>query len=275
MTERQQYYKELIAYIVEKHYHVEIDITKASEVPLPNVRMDMVFDIPKENLVGKEASRPFSYWAEVNIVHIKAVNDRLTKADVVQYLGELYIMATSARAKDKSIALTIVSAEKVPSNIFEGLYSRVESTEVPWIQRIVAEAKAYLFTLEDLPQSDEYRCFLPFQPLAVLAGAKEVIRKISRKRPSTQEELLLLFWLRRLQPEFYEEGIEMPRNMVEVINELCPEALQIRENKGRELGKDEEKNTIARNMLRKGLDIAFIAEITGLNPEEIVKLKLE
>lgn len=270
MTERQQYYRELIAYLVEKHYQVEIDITKASEVPLPNVRVDMVFEIPKENLEKGTAS-PFPYWGEVNIVHIKAVNDRLTKTDVIQYLGELYILATTARAKDKSIALTIVNAEKVPKSLFEGLYSRLESTEIAWVQKIIAEAPVYLFTLEDLPQTEQYRCFLPFQPLTVLAEAGEVIRKISRKKPSTQEELLILFWLRRLQPKFYEEDIEMPRDMLEVINELCPEALRSRENKGRE----EEKKAIARNMLKEGLAVALIAKITRLNPDEIVKLKQE
>jgi hypothetical protein len=178
MTERQQYYKELIAHIVEKYYHVEIDISKASEVPLPNVRIDMVFDIPKQNL-AKGIVSPFP--------------------------------------------------------------------------------------------CEQHRCFLPFQPLPVLTEAKEVIRKIFKKKPATQEELLLLFWLRRLQPAFYKEDIAMPRDMVEVINELCPEALQASRNKG----KEEEKETIARNMLRKGLDLALIAEITGLNLDEISKLRQE
>lgn len=33
MIERQQYYKELIAYLVEKYYQIQIDLTKDTEVP--------------------------------------------------------------------------------------------------------------------------------------------------------------------------------------------------------------------------------------------------
>jgi hypothetical protein len=249
---------------------VEIDISKASEVPLPNVRMDMVFDIPKQNLVKGTAS-PFPYLAEVNIVHIKAVNDRLTKTDVVQYLGELYILSTSARAKDKSIALVIVSAEKVPKSILEGLYSRVEPTEIAWIQRIIAEAPAYLFTLEDLPQSEQHCCFLPFQPLAVLQETKQEIRQVVQDAPGNKEKSLFVFWLRKLQPEFYDKEIGMPIDIEEVAKELFPKTLQARENKGRE----EEKKAIARSMLKEGLAVALIAKTTGLNPDEISKLRQE
>jgi hypothetical protein len=42
---------------------------------------------------------------------------------------------------------------------------------------------------------------------------------------------MLLFWLRKLQPEFFKE-IEMPRDMLEVIEELCPEALQKKKVEG-------------------------------------------
>jgi hypothetical protein len=224
VAERQQYYKELIAYIIEKHYAVKIDLTTDTEVPTPNIRVDMVFEIPKRKL-SKASASPFPYLAEINILHIKAVNDRLTREDVIQYLGELYILATSARAKEKSVVLTIVSAEQVGPSIVEGLRSRIEATKIPWISKIEAELPAYIFTLERLPREKQYQCFLPFQPLSVLEVAKENIQQITQQKPATQENIMLLFWLRKLQPEFFKE-IEMPRDMVEVIEELCPEALQ-------------------------------------------------
>ncbi|MEM7658302.1 MAG: hypothetical protein AAF399_19405, partial [Bacteroidota bacterium] len=42
---------------------------------------------------------------------------------------------------------------------------------------------------------------------------------------------------------------------------------------GREEGREAEKLAIAREMLRKGLDSALIAELTGLRTEEIERLK--
>ena len=102
MTERQQYYKELIGRFMEKYYEVKIDPTKHTEAPLPNARMDMFFEIPEERLSSPISPSPFPFLAEVNIVHIKAVNDKLTVNDVRQYLGELYVICESDIIKKKS-----------------------------------------------------------------------------------------------------------------------------------------------------------------------------
>jgi hypothetical protein len=263
MNERQQYYRELIEYIIKKHYDVDIDITKTSEVPLPNVRMDMVVEIPKANL-EKGTCSAFPYWAEMNIVHIKAVNDKLTKMDVVQYLGELYILATSSKAKDKSIVLVIVSAEKVQESIFKDLRSKVKETAYPWIQEIVGEAPAYLFILENLPPSQEHRYFLPFQPLSAIAQAKNFMQEIVKHPEVTKEELLFLFWLRRLQPKFYQEVIQMPRDIVAVIDELFPQIRTEGRAEGEEAGI---KKGALQGKIEAILDIKFSEEGLALMPQ--------
>lgn len=231
MTERQLYYRELIAHIIEKYYTVTVDLTKNAEVTLPNVRTDIIFEVPKSRL-AKIKESPFPYLEEVNLFHIKAVNDRLTKNDVIQYLGELYIVGTSGRTKGKSVALTIISAEKILPNVVEGLRSKIEATDISWIQKIEAEVPAYIFTLAGLPQTEEYRFFLPFQPLPKLKEAQEDIQKIAQRRPHSTEETLFLFYLKKLQPDFYREEIEMKIDMEEIVKELCPKTLQAKENRG-------------------------------------------
>lgn len=189
----------------------------------------MVFEIPKENL-EKATGSPFPYFAEVNVVHIKALNDKLTREDVIQYLGELYIIGSSARYKNKSIVLAIISAEKAAKTIWKGLYSRIDSTEDAYIYKIGAELPAYLFVLEDLPGSEQYKCFWPFQPMLVLKEVKEHLQELVQQKIYTPEEALILLWLKRLQPNFYKE-IEMVIDTEEIIKELCPKTLQATSNK--------------------------------------------
>ncbi len=153
-TERQEYYQELVAYIVQKDYGVKIELTKDTESTLPRIRTDMLFEIPKENLVqAKESHLPC--LAEVSLVHIKAVNDRLTQDDVVQYLGELYIVAVKEKAKGKNTSLTILSAERILPSVTEGLLYEIKATEKPFLFQIVAQIPAYIYVLEGLPKSKE------------------------------------------------------------------------------------------------------------------------
>jgi predicted transposase YdaD len=42
-----------------------------------------------------------------------------------------------------------------------------------------------------------------------------------------------------------------------------------------EKGMEKEKLVIAKNMLRKGCEISFMQEVTGLSKEEVEKLKQE
>ena len=55
------------------------------------------------------------------------------------------------------------------------------------------------------------------------------------------------------------------------------EELNIAENRGigigNQQGHKEEKESIAMNMLKRGSDMTFISEMTGLSLEEIQKLK--
>ena len=65
----------------------------------------------------------------------------------------------------------------------------------------------------------------------------------------------------------------MPIDIEEVAKEVFPISLQKREEKGKEEGKKAEKQTVAKKMLAKSCDIAFIVEVTGLSADEIRQLK--
>ena len=198
-TERQLYYEELVAYIVQKDYGITINFSKETEVPPPRVRTDMAFEIPKENLAQGKASH-LPCLAEVSLVHIKAVNDRLTQDDVIQYLGELYLAAMKAKAKGKSASLTILSAEKILPSVTDGLFHEIKVTEKPYIFQIAAQIPAYIYVLEKLPKSEEYWYFLPFQPVAVLKAAKQQIKEIVRQSPGDKNLVCIL--VEEAQPEF-------------------------------------------------------------------------
>ncbi|MEK7485843.1 MAG: hypothetical protein AABZ60_16095, partial [Planctomycetota bacterium] len=166
--ERQNYYRQFVRNQIETYFSERIDLTKAAESILPEVQIDLFFEIPKEKLTYASES-PFPYLKEANLVHIKAVNDHLTPLDVLQYLGELYVKAsTNDLVKKQSIALTIVSAEEVPESVFKESYHPRERTEIPWIDQIKASYPAYLFTMERLPAEEKYYEFLPFMPLKAI-----------------------------------------------------------------------------------------------------------
>lgn len=234
IMERQTYYKQLVGYLVEKHYGVEIDPTKHTEAPLPNVRIDMLFEIPKKQLRKPISPSPFPFLAEVNLVHIKSVNDKLTKNDVKQYLGELYIIEESAIGQGKMVALTIVTAEEVKS-VQDELWFDIFPTEFPWIDGLDVGAEAYLFVLERLSKEyKHYSYFLPFQPLRVLQENKDKVLEIVKKAESDPDYALALFWLAKLQPEFCKKELDMKLiNYEEVARELCPKAWQRLEDAGR------------------------------------------
>jgi hypothetical protein len=225
--ERQIYYKQLVGYLVEKHYGVEIDPSKHTEAPLPNVRIDMFFEIPKKQLRKPISPSPFPFLAEVNLVHIKGVNDKLTKNDVRQYLGELYVICESTLGKGKSVSLTIVAAEEVKS-VQDELWFDIFPTEFPWIDGLDVGAEAYLFVLERLSKEHKhYSYFLPFQPLKVLHDNKDKIVEIAKRAESEPDYALVLFWLTKLQPEFCKKELNMKLiNYEEVARELCPQAWQ-------------------------------------------------
>lgn len=231
MSERQQYYKEFIAYQVQKYYEAEIHLTKDTESPLPNVRIDMLFEIPKKKL-KKAKESPFPYLAELNLVHIKGINDRLSEEDLLQYLGQLYILGASSKGQNKSIALTILSADKLLKPVIESLRFPLLVKQMPWIYEIQAELPAYIFVLESLPESEEYWTFLPFQPLPVLEAAAAKVRRIVKESPESKDKSLFVYWLKKLQPDFYEKEIGMPIDTEEMARDVFPITLQRKKEEG-------------------------------------------
>jgi hypothetical protein len=285
MIKRQDHYRNLVETIVEKYHDTHLDRSTSAEVLLPDVKLDMLFDIPKEKIVNPKS--PFTnLLQEVNIFHIKAFNDRLTSDDVKQYIGELYITAVSSICKRKKIAgkivekksvgLTIISAESVAKNMVSGLHC-IEETDIPWIYSIRALGIAYIFVIDEIPDSSEfYHLFMPFRSPAKLIAEKSRIFEISRNITDNSEFLLAMFWLNKLQPEVYKE-LNMTVDMKEIVEQLCPDALKQNrlEGKieGKEEGRSEREKEIAINLLKQGMEVAFVVTVTGLDNSEVLAIQ--
>ena len=66
-------------------------------------------------------------------------------------------------------------------------------------------------------------------------------------------------------------SVEKDNMMIE--NSIRDEATKKGIKQGLERGTEQSKNEIAKNMLKKGLDISLISEVTGLSNEQINNLK--
>ncbi len=66
-------------------------------------------------------------------------------------------------------------------------------------------------------------------------------------------------------------SVEKDNMMIE--NSIRDEATKKGLKEGLERGTEQSKNEIAKNMLKKGLDISLISEVTGLSNEQINNLK--
>ena len=70
-------------------------------------------------------------------------------------------------------------------------------------------------------------------------------------------------------------SVEKDNMMIEnsIRDEATKKGLKEGLEKGLERGTEQSKNEIAKNMLKKGLDISLISEVTGLSNEQINNLK--
>ena len=66
-------------------------------------------------------------------------------------------------------------------------------------------------------------------------------------------------------------SVEKDNMMIE--NSIRDEGIRKGLEQGLEKGTEQSKNEIAKNMLKKDLDISLISEVTGLSNEQINKLK--
>lgn len=236
---RESYYKEMVQGLLDRYYHTKIDLAKSSEVPLPNVRTDMVFGIAKWKIEKYASSSPLPYLAEENLVELKALNDHLTVQDVMAYLGKLMVRAEDAEKNKRSIALTIFSAEELPKSFLEKTYHPRKSTDYHWLERIEAQYPAYLFIIERLPfEQQEYWKFLPFVPLKVLVKHKRAIHQIVKEAREDPESGQVLLCLSKLQPEFYKKEVKMIlQDNKDVASDFFPKAVRQAKTEGELKGK--------------------------------------
>ena len=104
-----------------------------------------------------------------------------------------------------------------------------------------------------------------------------LIRLSKDEKAMLYEEGLFREKADRLAREDYvrEEGMEKGRQegMQQGIQKGMQKGMQQGMQQGMQKGRQEEKRQVILNMLKKGLDISLISEVTGLSPEEIKKLQ--
>lgn len=76
-----------------------------------------------------------------------------------------------------------------------------------------------------------------------------------------------------VERQAYEDSLKYYRDMKNVIDTAAMEAREEGKQEGIELGKHTEKLEIARNMLNNGLEVALIAQLTGLTQDDIKALR--
>lgn len=244
MAEREDYYKSFVKEKVKEHYNVKIDLPKSSESKLPKVQIDMQFEIPLEALKKGKKTSPFPFDTEINLVHIKAVNDKLTQEDFRIYLAELTIVAEKEKErkkqkskKPKSTGLLIISAEEILKKGYSKI-NIIEDTKVPWIVKIKHDHPAYIFILDRLPLTEEYQDFVPFMTEKRLEKGKEELHKLADKAKQDKHYKFLLLCLRKLQPNFYKKefGMSLFADTKEMAQDLFPEgSKKIKMEAGKEL----------------------------------------
>lgn len=228
MVERQKVYERMIEYVFSEYLDLDIDRSTTAEAMLPDVRIDKLILIPKDRLERLRNS-PFPFLQEVNLIHIKGINDHLTNDDIELYLGQLCIVAVKSRDKGKTCCLMILTSHKIRKNLGNKPWMRFKRTKIPWIYKFTqCPEKAYIFELrKELLEKQEYNFLLPFFPISVIKEKKQIFTDIAKSGIENKRDLLLLNWLREIHPEFYKEEIEsMAINMEEVVRGLCPEALE-------------------------------------------------
>jgi hypothetical protein len=215
--DRQAYYREMLGFLLEKYFEMELDPAKNFEVLMPEDRIDIFFSLEKSVLKRANKRSPFPYFMELNLVHVKAYHDPLQKRHVLQYLHQLYGQASAEKNKNKSIMLLILVANEPAKGIFEGSEHQKEKTEHEFIDKIKAEYPAYLLVLERLPVEEKNWYFVPFFPLEKLEREKEEVLELAKslvkKMGSIPEYKYFLVWLRILQREYYQKYLKMEVEM--------------------------------------------------------------
>ena len=146
--DRQAYHRNLIEFLLKEYYKTELDPSKNYEVLMPEDRIDICFELQKSILKKANKLSPFPYFAEVNLVHIKAYNDPFQKKHLSQYLHQLYGQASTEKNKKKSIVLLILTSQEPSKSIFKGTEHKLEKTDEEFIDKIKADYPVYLFVLD-------------------------------------------------------------------------------------------------------------------------------
>ncbi len=172
MKNRHAYFLELLEYILLHFFDLNLDLSKSTEVILPKVRLDGMFEIPKEKLHLVPFS-PLPVLTEVNCIEIKGYSDPLTESDLIQAIGELCIMKSNPKYQKKEVSMLILSTGK-PIGILEdkrfGPFQQMEKW--PWIYQMDFLLPLYIFVIDEmsLDEKEELAIFLPFQSPGKVKG---------------------------------------------------------------------------------------------------------
>ncbi|MGJ9384372.1 Rpn family recombination-promoting nuclease/putative transposase [Salipaludibacillus sp. CF4.18] len=107
---------------------------------------------------------------------------------------------------------------------------------------------------------------------------KEFLRMIVKMNIDMARQTLITGFFEtyiKLTPSEEEQLMSEVKQMDKKEGEKVMEVMVSYERKGMEKGVEKEKTSIAKNMLKKEMEVDLIVELTGLNKEEVLKLKEE
>ncbi len=249
--------KDLLEYLIGVAIAKKVKVTdpKMQEVLKPNIFVrKKTLDIMTESTDKKE-----KYNIELNVGHYDGLNNRNAA-----YIFSKYSEDVKVREKynnmSKYIQINLTSG--LPKNHeIVNIYTLTDKeTNRTFIENLII----YEFNLDKIKkmcynkgEKEEYKI------LAALCCEKTELHKISKGNPILEKLESEVIRMNK-DPEFI-EFLSAEEDAKKVHNTLMDNA--------KKEGIEQNKIEIAKNMLKKGTDMEYISEVTGLTKEKIEKLK--
>ncbi|XID93438.1 hypothetical protein ACF3MZ_02575 [Paenibacillaceae bacterium WGS1546] len=127
-----------------------------------------------------------------------------------------------------------------------------------------------LNTLLDSPQDLQERRLFALLPLQVFRSRKNMRRIAASRRPDDEKRRLKYLYRSYGDDQQTEEVSRMIKTFIDP--EVLKKGREQGQKEGMQQGMQQGKTTVARKLLKLGVDIGTIVEATGLTEEELLKL---
>ena len=269
-------FKTIFKVFLEKH-HYKI-ITDYEFLNMPK-RLD--FMIIKSN--RSQPLKFFSFFTKITILSYKSIADRFLPKDYMHL--QLYFWAYWLN--NKNLNATDITSVAVmhyfPRKLISKLKLKLKTIKPGLYQILNTELQMYFVVVNELTMEDSEEVLLlaamgPDKKKKELVdffkNDKKMIDKTKDYLYIIDKELLKKLAGEEKMPKYVE--VLIPMEVYEKYkNEGLEEGMRLGEEKGLQKGRREEKIQIALTMLKKGIEIHDIADITGLPVRKIKALQRE